>query len=601
MKKENFIFDKQQLLLRFLGIIILFFASIALLYGNDEQPSFYIKSIFSTGGRISGYICRDPRSGFFVFSEDRYIYNFYNNGDFRSRKRISGKPAPYHVQGLDGVVYKYFDNTALKAINMKGDILWNIKNEALPAFPPVVNSMGNIFTITNNKIISYSYLGRKRWEFETNTAGRNGGKIAGTSNISFSVPLFPVTGGIVYTGLSDGTVIAIDNYGKIVKTAKISDTEITALNINGNKIIVSDKNNNLFILGHQDLKIIRSIKLRSEAAHIISDKDAKIIAIVTETGNIELFDSTLFPFPVKIRGYGFTGTPLYFNNSFYFAKDNGFIIKLDINLKKIEEVPIPFESVHGLRKSADDINMTLAISSYKNMMIAGGLDWNLYFMEEKSYKDTQPDNSDSSIFIHTTAQTTDIIPDTKYLIYINELSLLEDIKSRENALDLLDKVFQEGITGNDERYILSILGRIVSSYGGKNLKPDSRVESNSIMRSKSAVLTGKIGTQESIKMLIDMLKIEPDPFTAAIIIKELGKLGSDPYGEVVKLFQIVYSRFSNDLNIAENIVLAIKNINSYQGYLLGNEAAQLLFKMLERSERRDLQLEIVDVLKSLDQ
>ncbi|MCL2481723.1 MAG: hypothetical protein FWF38_08435, partial [Spirochaetaceae bacterium] len=446
------------------ALLLIFLISLASLHGaehGETEASFYIKSIFTTGGRISGYVSADPRGGFLAFSEDRYLYSFYNNGEMRSRKKISGKPAPFHVQGFDGVIYKYFDSTVLKAINMKGDVIWSIKNDTPPAFSPVVNSMGNIITVTDNKIISYSYMGRKRWEIGSDISEKQDKKNTKVKDRFFSTPLIPAAGGVVYAGMSDGTVVVVGNYGEIIKAMQISVTEITALGISSEKIIVSDKSSNLFILDHQ-LKILDSVKLRSPASYIVAAKDDSVIAVLTKAGNVELFDSSFSLFPARIRGYGFTGMPLCFGNSFYFVKSNGFILKFDIAQKKAEEIPIPFEAVHGFRTPAD-IDTPLTISAYKNMIIAGGLDWNLYLIEERDYKNIQAQGADSFqnyIFTNNPQSNVDIAPDTRYLLYINELSLVEDVAGRENAFELLDQFFLEKITGNDERYILSIIGRV---------------------------------------------------------------------------------------------------------------------------------------------
>ena len=584
-------------------LLIIFLASLVSLHGAEESPSFYIKSIFTTGGRISGYIAPDPRGGFFAFSEDRYLYSFYNNGESSSRRKISGKPVPFHVQGYDGVIYKYFDSTVFKAINIKGDVIWSVKNDDPPAFHPIINSMGNIITITDNNITSYSYMGRKRWEIGTDISAKQGKEDAGTQARFFSTPLVPAAGGIVYVGMSDGTVIVVDNYGQINKTAKISAAEITALNISNDKVIVSDKNGNLYILDQRALKILNSVKLKSPASCIITTKDGNLIAVLAQAGNVELFDSALVTFPVRIRGYGFTGTPLYFENSFYFVKSNGFILKFDIAKGRIEEIPIPFEAVHGFRTPADNVNIPLTISAYKNMIIAGGLDWNLYLIEERDYKNLQTQGEGSfqnSFLIPDSRNDGAIVPDTKYLIYINELSQVEDVASREKAFELLDNIFMEKITANDERYILSILGRVAFGSGMANQKTFSRAESSAVIRNKAALIAARIGTIETVNMLRNMLSRETDPFIAGIIIKELGEAGSDPYGESVRLFERTFIRFPNDINIIENIIVGIKNIYSYQGYFHENGGKNLLFKMLERSERHDLKSKIMNVLRTLD-
>ena len=588
------------------ALLHIFLISLFSLYGTESgetEASFYIKSIFTTGGRISGYIADDPRGGFLAFSEDRYLYSFFNNGELRARKKISGKPVSHHAQGFDGVIYKYFDSTVLKAINMKGDVIWSVKNDDPPAFSPIVNSMGNIITISDSKIISYSYMGRQRWEIGTDISVKQDKKNEYSQSRFFSTPLIPATGGIVYVGMSDGTVIAIDNYGQIIRTAQISATKITALCISNNKIIISDENSNLFIRDLRDLKNIRSVKLRSPASHIATTKDGNVIIIVAKAGNMELFDSTLSLYPVKIRGYGFTGASLYFGNSFYFIKGNGFILKFDINKGKTEEIPIPFEAVHGFRTAADNMNMHLTISAYKNMIIAGGLDWNIYLIEEREYKNIQEQresSSQNSLFTANSQNDGAIVPDTKYLLYINELSQSEDLANRENAFELLDQVLLERITGNDERYILSILGRVAFGLGGVNQKASSRGENSSVIRTKTALIAAKIRTIETVNILRNMLSRETDPFIASIIIKELGEAGSDPYGESVRLFERAFERFPNNLNVIENIIMGIKNINIYQGYFHENGGKNLLFKMLERSEKHDLKLKIMDVLKTLD-
>ncbi|MCL2481102.1 MAG: hypothetical protein FWF38_05280, partial [Spirochaetaceae bacterium] len=110
----------------------------------------------------------------------------------------------------------------------------------------------------------------------------------------------------------------------------------------------------------------------------------------------------------------------------------------------------------------------------------------------------------------------------------------------------------------------------------------------------------RIGTIETVNMLRNMLGRETDSVIASVIIKELGKAGSDPYGESVRLFERAYSRFPDDLAVVDNIIMGIKNINNYQGYLYENTGKNLLLKMLERTEKYDLKLKIMDVLKTLD-
>ena len=242
------------------------------------------------------------------------------------------------------------------------------------------------------------------------------------------------------------------------------------------------------------------------------------------------------------------------------------------------------------------------------MIIAGGLDWNLYLIEERN-KTHMQDSQQNIIYVTNYQNNAAIKPDTKYLFYINELSQAEDLTNREKAFDLLEKVLTEetsrptsdieqrinNITGNDEKYILSILGRVV--FGSKT----SRLGGNSaVIRIKTASIAAKIGTAEAVSMLRNMLNAESDPVVISVLIKELGNVGSDPYGESVKLFQAAYSRFPNDLNIIENILMGVKNINKYQGYLYENEGKNLLFKMLEKTDKRDLKSKIIDVLKTLE-
>ncbi|MCL2706513.1 MAG: hypothetical protein FWE72_09935, partial [Spirochaetaceae bacterium] len=170
----------------------------------------------------------------------------------------------------------------------------------------------------------------------------------------------------------------------------------------------------------------------------------------------------------------------------------------------------------------------------------------------------------------------------------------------EKAFELLDNIFMEKITANDERYILSILGRVAFGSGMANQKTFSRAESSAVIRNKAALIAARIGTIETVNMLRNMLSRETDPFIAGIIIKELGEAGSDPYGESVRLFERTFIRFPNDINIIENIIVGIKNIYSYQGYFHENGGKNLLFKMLERSERHDLKSKIMNVLRTLD-
>jgi len=566
-------------------LLIIFLTSLVSLHGvhGAEEASIYIRSVFSTGGRISGSVLADPRGGFLAFSEDRYLYSFHNNGEFRSRKRVPGRPDPYHAQALDGVIYKYFDNNILKAINIRGNIIWSVRKNSPPAFAPVVNSMGNIITVTDNNIISYSYMGRKRWEAEVQ--GR-----------FFSTPLAPASNGIVYAGISDGTVIAIDNHGQIVREVKISAAEITALGISNNRIFVSDRDSNLFVLDRQELRIINSVKLRSSALHIISNRSGRVIAALTQAGNVELFDSALSPFPVRIRGAGFTGNPLYFENSFYFVRDNGHIVKFDINRRRIEELPFPHEAVYGLRAAASNANRSVKISVHNNTIIIGGLDWNLYFIEERNYRRNQ-DAPRNYIFSRSSQNN---IPNTGFLVSIDELSQHENLVNRERAFALLDEVHIDRITGNDERYILSILERVVFA-SGRTPSRASPVLNSVAIRTRTASVAAKIGTAETVNMLRTMLGTETSPVVASIIIEKLGKAGSDPFGETVRLFGAAYSRFPGDLTIFENILTGIKNINEYQGYFYEDEGMNLLFLMLDGTEERDLKLRIMDVMRTLEQ
>ncbi|MCL2293410.1 MAG: PQQ-like beta-propeller repeat protein [Spirochaetes bacterium] len=589
MRQANISFSAKFLLKAFM-LLILFFASFTALFGTERGTSLYVKSVFTTGGRISGAALADLRGGFLAFSEDRYLYSFYGNGDFRSRRRMPARPAPFHVQGHDGIIYKYFEDNTLRAINMRGSVLWSVRKETPPAFNPIVNSAGNIITVTESKITSYSFMGRKRWELAADAFAGQG--------VFFSTSLVSArAGGIVYAGMSDGTVAAINNHGQIVRTVRAAGAGIAALNAEGNAVIAADKSGRLFILDPRELKIIRSARLRSPALHITASGDNRVIAVLTEAGGVEMFDSELSLFLPRVRGAGFTGRPLYFNNNFYFVRNNGSIVKFDISYGITEELLIPRGAVYGLRTAADNANMPLALSVYNNMILAGGLDWNLYVIEERNYRASgrgssqRQAGSQSIMFVRRAQNSVDIIPDTRLLIYINELLLLEDVTVRENAMNLLHKVVLDGVTGNDEKFVLAILER--------HAFPET--ERNAVIRSKAVIIAAEIGTIETVSMLRSMLWAERCPFVTSVIIEELGKAGSDPHGETVRMFQTAHSRFPDNLAIIENIIAGIENINRYHGYLYKNEGKNFLFRILERTERRDLRLRILNAVRNLAQ
>ncbi len=573
------------------------------LESDNNGVKFALKSVFPTGGRISGPAVHSQK-GFILFSEDRYIYIFDSEGSFTERKKNHDKPLPFQTAGKDGIVYKHYrknllNGYSLKAINPRGNILWSASSSSPPLCAPVINSSGSIVAVSaDGNAVSYSYLGRKRWEVSLPV-------IAGEAS-SFSTPenqpLFLAANngagrvdGRVYAGFSDGHIFALDDSGNIVKSVNTNGSGITALYAANGKVFVSGRDGLLTVLD-SDLNYSASAHLKAGAFSLSSGNagigmersyDSLMLAAVLSNGGAAILDSSFVPVLSRGGGYGYAGTPLFTENAVYFLRESGSVTRYSLADGTSEEVRIPFQSVYGLKGDDLEDNDCAQLSAYNNLVIIGGKDWNIYFFDAENHGREEKGEKESGI----SGKSEDYLllkPDNRHLLYINELSLSDDAADREKALSLIADFLSSGrMSGKDENYIISVIEK-------------TALPGSSLIRSKSASLLGSIGTKRTAEILRRILRAETDPFTASEVIRELGRAGCDPDGESIRLFALSVARFPDDERVAQAVTDALKGINNYHGYLPSPDGRALLLKMLELSGNRDLKLKIINVLRSLE-
>lgn len=569
-------FFKTQLIFAQALLLIFSFSEKIFPFDNTGTYSFELSSIFPTGGRISGSGIEASQGGFLIFSEDRYIYRFNDNGIFLERKKsFAGRPTPFHAVGIDGIIYKFFDTNVLKAINQRGNIL-RIFNTA--SFfekinsNPLVTSTGNIVAEGEGKIISFSYSGRKRWELAIS---------------DISAPLCAGINGTLYVGRASGVIEVISDSGEQGKAITIG-SEVTALTFNPytELLFAADKRGRLSLFDNTG-KLMKTTFLKSPA--IFLSVDNGITAAVLEDGTAAVFNKNLEITVARKGDRDFTGKPIITNDSVFFTRKNGFITKLLYNKKPgwktIEQMPISQEALSVVKQGKKEERYPL-LYQYKNGIAAGGLDWNIYFFQGKELLKTTENKKKSKEKKDTASVTT---PDKQYLFYIRSLSISPEIDNKKKSVTLLEEIIEEGFTGNDEKFILQLLEKLV--FENKSFSGSTRIS--------IAEILGILGTHEAINLLRIMLSMEKDEYTAAALIKKLGNAGSDPRGDTVRLFYIAERQFTNSVIVKENIIFSLEKIHQYHGYFTAEEGDTILREIFEKTNNSELKLKILDIFLGL--
>ncbi|MCP5515437.1 MAG: PQQ-binding-like beta-propeller repeat protein [Spirochaetales bacterium] len=560
---------------------------------NEIPVPLSLKSVFSTGGRISGPPLEYPGGGIIFFSEDRYLYRFDSFGVFLSRKKAGSGFSPFHAQGIDGIIYKYFRDNTLKAVNAAGGILWSVKNNSTPFCAPVISSAGAVITAGSRSILTcYSYRGRKRWELDL----KNSIKVAEGEDLLFSCPPCAGAQGRIFAGMSSGRIASVDSSGKITKSINSSGYSITALVSAGKKVYASDSSGRLLVYS-EDLELQKNFKLKSPAVSIRSGRN--ILAIVHRSGSASVYDDEMTLLYSSGTSMKITGDPLVAGKYVYFLSGRGFVSWFDPESGAHGEEAIPAKAVTGIRGVKDEFPRLPFIYKEGPLLAAGGEDWNIYFFHAPASspadrKSTQQYSEDEDLY--------SLRPDTGFLIYINELLMSDDPGEREKAMKLAENALSSGITAGDEEYLIQMIRNSAlrgrgNVFAGKGMTGPGSAS----VKSTAAVILGRLGTHDALALLREILKAETDPFAASVEIRELGKAGSDYDGRSIAEIISAWNRFHDYPGINETIIESFKGITSYHGYFPSQEGKKLLFKMLERNRNRELQLKVIELLKYMEQ
>lgn len=560
-----------KILLTFVPVLLLIFTNPEKIFAFDKSSTylFELRSVFPTGGRISGSAIEVAQGGFLIFSEDRYIYRFNDNGIFLERKKFSaGRPTPYQAVGIDGIIYKFFDTNVLKAVNQYGNVLRvfdtasffkNINSN------PLVTSTGNIIVEEDGKIISFSYSGRKRWELTIP---------------DISAPLCTGADGTLYVGRASGAVEVISDSGEKEKTISIG-SEITALTFipYERQLFVADKGLKLSLFDNTG-ELMKATTLKSPVMFLSADNG--IAAAVLEDGTAAVFNKKLEITVKRIGDRDFTGKPIIINDSVFFTRKSGFITKLlyakKLGWKTVEEIQIPKEALKEGRSPL--------LYQYKNGIVAGGVDWNIYFFKGKELLKTTQNKVKNK---RKKDAASIIAPDNQYLYYIKVLSASTKRSTKEESVALLEKIVKKGFTGNDEKFVIKLLEKLVFENKLSSGTP----------RATIAEILGIFGTHEAVNLLRNMLSMEKDEYTATILIKKLGNAGTDPHGNTIKFFYIAEKQFPNSIRVKENIISSLGKIHQYHGYFTAKEGNILLREILKKTSSHELKLKILDILLGL--
>ena len=552
------------------------------LFSGGEHIS--LRNIFPTGGRITGGMTAASGRGFYFVSEDRNIYLFDSSGVFLRKERLGGKPLPFSVSGQGGISYRFFGSDTLKALNFRGKILWSSKTSGIPAFDPVINSFGSVITVSEKMVAeSFSYRGRRMWERDLGKEKIVSGFAAGSS-------------GRIYAPLADGRIISIDNSGNITGSEKISEYPLTLVSFYGTHIYASDNRGSLFILD-ENFNPVKTMFLGSEAVSAFPGSSYSVF--ILRNSKCIIIDSA---FNVVLSRSGrFTGAVAAGNEGVALLDADGNIWVFNLVERRSGVAGITPRAVSGLRKTGTGFATAPSLDSYGKLLVAGGLDWNLYFLEKGMFL------RDERYGRQKDEASTPFTPDNRYLIYINELSMSDDIRQREKALSLISEIPETAVTAGDEPFLYAILERIAFT-GTKNRISGGTVRGSSFpaggadisLRISAAAVIGKRESSAASSILLEMLKSETDPYAAFVLVGELGLRGSDPDGEALAVLMPVLEKYYTYPGMMGQILETIKKIDSYHGYLPSAEGKKVLFKMLEINRNRDLQLKIIDALKSLD-
>ncbi|MDR3020211.1 MAG: HEAT repeat domain-containing protein [Treponema sp.] len=172
------------------------------------------------------------------------------------------------------------------------------------------------------------------------------------------------------------------------------------------------------------------------------------------------------------------------------------------------------------------------------------------------------------------------LQDTIELMIIREAARAESRDQKLIALEYIGEAIERGNTNEEITLTLEFLSR----EGRRTVARESGRVMNNFpdVRRQSAKYLGQVGTEEAVKVLIDITQIENEPMVLQEAIKALGDIGINNDNETVKSIVWAVRKFDNlnpDNLMALATIDAFEKIAKKNNGLNSPEAIQLLLRI----------------------
>jgi len=433
--------------------------------------------------------------------------------DYYARGRIT----PYVSRSMEGTSYICRTNGLLIAVNRVGRELWNI-NLGSPLISPVLTGWdGRLFIFTEKKISCMTAAGYTLWsrKLEKRTA---------------LAPIRDAAGGIILVQ-EDGEVLSFDPFGNAYSySAKALPVAAASLEIEGQgPAILLLYDDSEMELVYTSLKYGESYrgKLDLPSPPLAAIGRGSKAAVLLKDGSIALISpvekKVLWTAAGHIRSGELPGKPGQGDLDFLYDERGIYIL-----------------TKTGATGFADDgrrlwiirLKGAASIPTFGNdgVLFSGGADWILYaYRLEDRIKAVQhllygdaPEGSYG---------TGDPRPSSRADYYYRF-----DERELERRLAEIRKAIKDGAVGSAEKdyaaWLMEAAGSVAANPRTENrplVQPRYRVE--------AARLLSFIGSRETIPFLANLFDRDPDPLVKSAAAEAIGRIGVDPEGLALKVFE----------------------------------------------------------------
>jgi outer membrane protein assembly factor BamB len=149
-----------------LSILLLALAGGAARGQADDPPVLPLSWRFVTGGALAYRPALDHRGTLYLASADRFLYAITASGAERWRFPLGGRPSASPVVAYDGTVLAGTAAGRLWALSPGGRARWSFTAPSRPALSPCLGKDGSIYFPSGDTLFALSYRGEERWRYQ---------------------------------------------------------------------------------------------------------------------------------------------------------------------------------------------------------------------------------------------------------------------------------------------------------------------------------------------------------------------------------------------------------------------------------------------------